>query len=232
MDKTTTRTLTLKDGDRAQINMSGVDALHQGIEVDLAAHPYYWLDITGMFSIGNWRWNSNATGYFYNSAGQPLTGEYEADGITPKIASGIQAADHAKMTVYQKGVKVGGSAQTTAALGAKFRLSNNFRVGADYSLFARNYADFALASNDIIMNGEKTFGSPWRIPAANLVDLNASYSFPIGSVKAVLYGNVENLFNQEYIADAYDGGGHNWQSAYRVFYGFGRTYSIRLKLNF
>ena len=95
MDKTTTRTLTLKDGDRAQINMSGVDALHQGIEVDLAAHPFYWLDITGMFSIGNWRWNSNATGYFYNSAGQPLTGEYEADGITPKIASGIQAADHA-----------------------------------------------------------------------------------------------------------------------------------------
>ncbi len=232
MDKTTTRTLTLKDGDRAQINMSGVDALHQGIEVDLAAHPYYWLDITGMFSIGNWRWNSNATGYFYNSAGQPLTGEYEADGITPKIASGIQAADHAKMTVYQKGVKVGGSAQTTAALGAKFRLSNNFRVGVDYSLFARNYADFALASNDIIMNGEKTFGSPWRIPAANLVDLNASYSFPIGSVKAVLYGNVENLFNQEYIADAFDGGDHNYKSAYRVFYGFGRTYSIRLKLNF
>jgi len=232
MDKTTTRTQTLKDGDRAQINMSGVDALHQGIEVDLAAHPYNWLEITGMFSLGNWRWNSNATGYFYNSAGQPLTDKYEADGITPKIASGIQAPDHAKMIVYQKGVKIGGSAQTTGALGAKFRISKNLRLGTDYTLFARNYADFALASNDIIMNGEKSFGSPWRIPAANLVDLNASYSFPVGNVKAVLYGNVENLFNQEYIADAFDGGDHNYKSAYRVFYGFGRTYSIRLKLNF
>ena len=70
MDKTTTRTTTLKNGDRASINMSGVDALHQGIELDLVAHPINWLDITGMFSIGDWKWNSNATGYFYDSAGQ------------------------------------------------------------------------------------------------------------------------------------------------------------------
>lgn len=232
MDKTTTRTITLKNNDRASINMSGVDALHQGIELDLVAHPIDWLDITGMFSIGDWKWNSNATGYFYDSSGQPLTGKYEADGITPIIASGIQANDHAKMTVYQKGVSVGGSAQTTAAVGAKFRLSKELRIGVDYNLYARNYADYALASNDINMNGSKTFESPWRIPSAGLIDLNASYSFNVGNNKAVIYGNVENLFNQEYIADAYDGGGHNWQSAYRVFYGFGRTYSIRLKLNF
>ncbi len=232
LDKTTTRTTTLKNGDRATINMSGVDALHQGIELDLVAHPINWLDITGMFSIGDWKWNSNATGYFYDSAGQPLTDKYAADGVTPVIASGIQAADHAKMTVYQKGTPVGGSAQTTAAVGTKFKLSNDLKVGFDYTLYARNYADFALASTDINMNGTKTFEHPWRIPSAGLVDFNASYSFKIGSNRAVLYGNVENLFNQEYIADAYDGGGHSWQSAYRVFYGFGRTYSIRLKLNF
>ncbi|WP_321423945.1 TonB-dependent receptor domain-containing protein [uncultured Bacteroides sp.] len=232
LDKTTTRTTTLKNGDRATINMSGVDALHQGVELDLVAHPLNWLDITGMFSIGDWKWNSNATGYFYDSAGQPLTDKYAADGITPIIASGIQAADHAKMTVYQKGTPVGGSAQTTAAAGAKFKLSSDLKVGLDYTLYARNYADFALASTDINMNGSKTFESPWRIPSAGLVDLDASYSFKIGSNRAVLYGNVENLFDQKYIADAFDGGGHTWQSAYRVFYGFGRTYSVRLKLNF
>ena len=232
LDKTTTRTTTLKNGDRATINMSGVDALHQGVELDLVAHPLNWLDITGMLSVGDWKWNSNATGYFYDSAGQPLTDKYAADGVTPIIASGIQAADHAKMTVYQKGTPVGGSAQTTAAAGAKFKLSSDLKVGLDYTLYARNYADFALASTDINMNGSKTFENPWRIPSAGLVDLNASYSFKIGSNRAVLYGNVENLFDQKYIADAYDGGGHNWQSAYRVFYGFGRTYSVRLKLNF
>lgn len=232
MDKTTTRTMTLNDGDRATLNMSGVDALHQGIELDFVAHPLIWLDVTGMFSIGDWKWNSNATGYFYNSGGQPLTGKYEADGVTPIIASGIQAADHAKMTVYQKDVPVGGSAQTTAAVGAKFKLSKDLRFGVDYNFFARNYADFALVSSDIVMNGEKIIGNPWRVPSSGLVDLNASYSFNVGQNKAVIYGNVENLFDQEYIADAYDGGGHNWQSAYRVFYGFGRTYSVRLKLNF
>ncbi len=237
MDKTTTRTLTLKDGDRASINMSGVDALHQGVELDFVARPLEWLDITGMFSIGDWKWNSNATGYFYNSAGQPLTGKYVkgADGkdtTTPEIAKEIQGSDHAKMTIYQKGTPVGGSAQTTAALGAKFKLSNDLRVGLDYSLYARNYADYALASTDIVMDGDKTFSKVWRIPSAGLIDLNASYSFKVGNNKAVIYGNVENVFDQKYIADAYDGGDHDWQSAYRVFYGFGRTYSIRLKLNF
>lgn len=241
MDKTTTRTITLSDGDRASINMSGVDALHKGVELDLVAHPLEWLDITGMLSIGDWKWDSNATGYFYNSAGQPLGVSKDAKGkiikdakgnIMTHVVSEIQGADHAKMKVIQKNVPVGGSAQTTAALGTKFKLSNDLRVGIDYTLFARNYADYALASSDINYDGSKEFSNPWRIPAANLFDLNASYSFKIGNNKAVLYGNVENVFNQEYIADAYDGGDGTWQSAYRVFYGFGRTYSIRLKLNF
>jgi len=43
---------------------------------------------------------------------------------------------------------------------------------------------------------------------------------------------VENLFDQEYISQAYDGAGHDWQTAYRVFYGFGRQMSIKLKVNF
>ena len=37
---------------------------------------------------------------------------------------------------------------------------------------------------------------------------------------------------QEYIADARDGSKHDWETATRVLYGFGRTYSVRLKFNF
>jgi outer membrane cobalamin receptor len=226
LDKTMTRSYDLSDGTRASINMEGVDALHQGVELELAAQPLHWLDLTGMVSIGDWRWNSNATGYFYNDAGQPVADNQGT------LASGIGAANHASMTLNLKDVNVGGSAQTTAAIGAKIKFSKDVRMGIDYNYFARNYADWTFSSNDLIMNDEKTYKNSWKIPAAGVFDLFASYAFPFGKTRAVFSGNVNNLLDQEYIADAYDGGTGTWESANRIFYGFGRTYNVRLKINF
>lgn len=60
MDKTMTKGIEVLDNDkfvdRMGLNMSGVDAIHQGVELDFVAKPLYWLDVTGMLSIGNWRW--------------------------------------------------------------------------------------------------------------------------------------------------------------------------------
>lgn len=212
--------------DRATINMSGVNATHQGIELDLVARPFTWLDLTGMFSIGNWRWDSDPTGYFYNSLGQPLKN------LNGEIASGIQSADHAYAKMNLKGVKVGGSAQTTAAAGFTVKPLKGLTVGADFVYYGRNYADWSFSTNDLKENAVIDFENPWRIPAAGIVDLNASYSFNIGKIGAVLSGNVNNLFNQEYITDAIDGSKHDWKTAYGVFYGFERNYSVRLRLNF
>lgn len=216
--------------DRATINMTGVDATHQGIELDFVAKPFRWLDITGMFSIGNWRWSSTPKGYFYNSLGQPLAyknGEFVE-------ASGIMAEDHAWSELDLDGVKVGGSAQTTAALGANVKLSKDLKVGMDCTFFGRNYADWSINSSDLTYNVNKTlvYETPWRMPSAYVFDLNASYRFNIGKLNAILSGNINNLFNQEYITDATDGSNHDWESAYGIFYGFGRTYNIRLKVNF
>lgn len=237
MDKTMTKGIEVLDNgkfvDRMGLNMSGVDALHQGIELDFVAKPLYWLDITGMLSIGNWRWTSNANGYFYDSSGQPVAkyGKNAEGNVEIVHASGIQAEDHASMTVNLKDVKVGGSAQTTAALGTIFKISKQLRVGVDWNLYARNYADWSFNANDIALNGVKDYTTPWRIPTASTFDLNANYRFEIGKVGASISGNVENVFNQEYITDATDGGNHDWKTSY-VFYGFGRTFSVRLKLNF
>lgn len=73
---------------------------------------------------------------------------------------------------------------------------------------------------------------PWEIPSYHTFDLSAGYSFDFGKVRATLSGNVNNLLDQEYIADARDGSKHDWETATRVLYGFGRTYSVRLKFNF
>lgn len=58
--------------DRAIINMSGVNARHMGIELELKSTPADWLELTAMLSLGDWQWDSNPIGYYYNSLGQPL----------------------------------------------------------------------------------------------------------------------------------------------------------------
>ncbi len=226
-DKTMSRSIDLENGsnDRAVINMEGVNARHMGVEMDFRSRPVKWMEITGMFSLGDWIWNNDAKGYFYSSTGQPLA---DRDG---NVASGILADDHASMTLNLKGVKVGGSAQTTAALGLNFYPFKGFRIGAQARYIGRNYADWSLSSNDIIFNGSKDYETPWIIPQAVVCDLSASYNFPIGKLRASISGNIDNILNQEYITDATNGGSNDWDTAY-VFYGFGRTMSVRMKVNF
>ena len=59
------------------------------------------------------------------------------------------------------------------------------------------------------------------------------YSFNIGKLNATIYGNVNNLYDYNYVMDAQcatDAKG--WQDCYAVMYSFGRTYTVRLKINF
>lgn len=206
------------------INMEGVNARHMGIEFDMKLKPVKWFELTGMFSLGDWQWDSNATGYYYNATGQPLK-----DIRSMEIASGIKTEDHASTTVNLKGVKVGGSAQTTAFLGTNFTLNNGIRFGLDYTLYARNYSDYSIS---MATAGTKDFSTPWKMPTAGQFDLSASYRFKIGNCDATINGNVNNLFDATYIVDAVNGSSNDWDTAYRIFYAFGRTYSVRLKVNF
>ncbi len=229
MDKTTTKGNYMDNGDFYAFNMQGVDARHMGVELAMVFKPTRWLELSGMISLGDWVWDSNATGYFYNRQGQPL-----ADIKTGEIASGIMAPDHLKATLNQKGRKVGGSAQTTGALGFTVRPLKGWRVGADWTFAARNYSDYQISSNDIIPNADIKVADPWRIPWGNQLDLSASYSFKIGGLNATIFGNINNVCNYNYVVDAYTNSGQDgtWQNAYRVFYNFGRTFSLRLKVQF
>jgi hypothetical protein len=232
MDKTMARSSAIEyeDGteDRISINMEGVDAKHMGVELDFTAKPTRWLDVNGMLSLGNWTWDSNATGYYYNSLGQPVANVGKGT-----LASAPGAEDHAWAKLNLKGVKVGGSAQTTAALGLRAKITKDLSAGIDYNYYGHNYADFSISTSDIASGQTKNYTTPWMIPAGGQFDLNAAYRFNIGNCRATFIGNIDNLFDNLYIVDAFSPVGDNsWQKAYRVFYAFGRTYSVRLKINF
>lgn len=229
MDKTMTRSSTMSDGNRYYINMEGVDARHMGLELNFKYRPTTWFELDGMLSLGDWNWDSNTTGYFYNNFGQPL-----ANLRTGALASGIMAEDHAHAQLNQKGVKVGGSAQTTGAIGVTFRPFKGMRIGADWTFSARNYSDYQVSSSQLDKDAVINVADPWRIPWGNQLDMSASYSFDMAGFKATLFANVNNLFNYNYVMDAYTNSGSKgtWENAYQVFYSFGRTYSLRLRINF
>ena len=215
-------------GDRYVFDMEGVGSRHMGLELNATYLPTSWLEINGMLSLGDWEWDSNATGYFYNQDGEPLSS------TTGSIASGIMAPDHLWATLEQKGVKVGGSAQTTAALGLVVKPFQGMKLGFDWTCAARNYSDLNITASTLQNGGTIVAGEPWRIPWGHSLDISASYRFNIGGLDATVFGNVNNLYDYNYVTQAYCpvSAIGTWENAYQVFYSFGRTYSLRLRVNF
>lgn len=217
-------------GQYYSMSLENVSAQHIGVELDFAFKPYQWVELQGMFSMGDWKWLNNPKGYYYNEQGQPL-----ANIATGALASGPRAEDHAWSVLNQKNRKVSGSAQTTGGLGITFKPFKGFRIGADWTFSARNYSDYYLeASSGLVQNGEVTLADPWEIPWGNELDLFCSYSFKLAGMNATLYGNVYNLCDYYYVKDAQNPYNENgtWKNATYAVYSFGRTFSLKLKVNF
>lgn len=187
-------------------NMTGLDAEHMGIEVVINSKPIDKLEVRVMGSFGDWQWAQNATADLYDET-QTLMGSE---------------------TVYADGLHVGDAAQTTASLSIDWEALPNFKVGMDFTHYDRLYAQFDIENRT---DTEDMGEDPWKMPAYQLVDFNVKYDFKLAGLKATVYGKVNNLFDTEYIADGRDGNYHNAQSSV-VYYGFGRTWTARLKIRF
>ncbi len=236
MDKTMTKYLTLNNQETGYMNMTGVGARHMGIELEGKITPVKWLDIKGMLSLGDWKWDGIGEGFVYNEQSQAV----DADGQLVEAFSN----DHAQGRVDLKGIRVGGSAQTTAALGADFKIGKDIKFGGSWTYYGRNYSYYSLSGSNITVKKNSTTGEwtttkpadPWKIPSASQVDLHASYRFNIGkNVNAVLSGVVNNLLGYQYISKAYNSSTSSVAASadnVYVYYQFGRTYSLKLKVNF
>jgi len=187
------------------VNITGINALHQGIEIEGSYKPVTRLSMKGMLSIGDYRWTDNVNFTLYNED-QSVAGTYNA---------------------YIKDIHVGNSAQISAAFSCDYEVLPKLKLGVDLTYNDKNYADFDPTARTTVASK----GESWELPAFWLVDINANYKFKIGNLNATLYGNVANLFDTEYIADATDGTSHLMEDAL-VFYGFGRTWSTGLRINF
>jgi len=202
-DRTEFASFQTQSGELAFANILGVNAIHKGIEIDMVYRPWDDLRITGMASIGDWRWDNNVEGVEIRDEEQNL----------------VDTVD-----IFIKDLKVGDAAQTTFALGANYDVSPKTSLTVDYNYFANLYSDFDPSDRGTV--GPQA----WEVPAYGIFDTAARHSFKFGNFDATLTARMNNIFNTEYIADSQDRDG-TAQGA-RVFYGFGRTFSVGAKLNF
>ena len=229
MDKSMTKKGKLSE--QYYINMTGVNSRHMGLEFDLNANPMSWMELKAMLAIGDWEWDSdNVKGYAYSINGQAI----DSDGNSTEPGS----ANHAWAVINMKGIKVGGSAQTTAALEVTIKPFDGMRIGGGYTFFGRNFAYYSLSGSSLKLGKELYVSEPWRLPNSSCLDMRASYSFNLGSFKATAFGQVYNLLNKRYIEKAWNPSTVsaskteiNPEDVY-YFYAPGITWNCGLKINF
>ncbi len=189
--------------DRIFYNVLGMDALHQGVEVDFRYKLSDKLTVTGMASLGDWQWKSDVTATVRDQDG----------------------TDVGQVEVFAKDLKVGDAAQTTFALGTSYKFDTKSILYVDY-----NYAGDMHASYFVTNRGSDDLPDTWEVPEYGLFDVGFRHIFDMGSFEAILNGKINNVFNTEYISDANDVDGTSTKAL--VYYGAGRTYSVGLKVKF
>ncbi len=205
MDRTFTRNFN-SGGVDYFVNLIGIDAIHQGIEMDFVYNFSSAITLSGMLSLGDWEWGNDVKNVQV----------YDED----------QNAVGSPINVFIEGLKVADAAQTTAALGLDVKLTDSSNLAIDYNYFGNIYADFD-PNNRTVDN----IPQAWKLPNYATFDANLIHRFKIGSLDASLIARMNNVFDTEYIADARDGNDHNAQTAI-VWYGFGRTFSLSTKVQF
>ncbi len=189
-------------------NILGVDAIHQGLEIDLDYRATDKLTLTAMASIGDYQWANDVRNVLvFDENNIPINEDNPID-------------------IYIKDTPVGDAAQTTMALGVNYEVFPRTYVRADFTYNDRYYADFEPTERTT-----PDVADPWEAPAFGLLDLGLTHNFTFGPLDATVNANVFNALDTEYVADARDGRNHDANTA-SVWYGFGRTYTVGAKIKF
>jgi iron complex outermembrane recepter protein len=150
--------------------LSGLAAVHKGIEIDFRYEPFQGVEVTGAFTKGDWRWTSNA--------------------VTRDSING----ERSEYGVYTKGLKVGNTAQTTAFIGVHYKQIKDTYIGFRVNYFGDLYESFEPAER--IQPG---FKQVRKLPDYFIVDLYGGYYFDIRDLRSRLGFNIHNLLNDTFI---------------------------------
>lgn len=165
----------------AYANIQGITEIHQGGELEVTANLHKMVSLFGMVSIGDWYYEGNAQGNLFTESNE-------------QIGSDSQ-------TLYLDKVKVGGSAQTSAAVGFAFKPVEWFSFDGTYRGIKNLYANLNLLNFSNQAAGDK---GALELPSYGLVDLGVTFKIKLNNPKQffTVRGNVYNLLDKTYIAES------------------------------
>ncbi|MBS1571180.1 MAG: TonB-dependent receptor, partial [Bacteroidetes bacterium] len=168
----------------AYANISGITEIHQGAELDFVATANKYISFTGMFSYGDWYYQGNAEGTMFTETNEPIVN-----------------GNAATTVLYLDKVKVGSSAQLTAAAGITIKPAKDLDFNAQYRYVDNLYGNINPINFQTQAGGD--IGA-MKLPAFWLMDIGASYKLRLQNAKQyfTLRANVYNLFDKVYIAES------------------------------
>lgn len=200
------KTIT-KFSDDLIYSVPDLDAVHSGLELDVAVAVMPALKVVGAFAVADWKWNSDVTGSYY-SDNDPQAGAFEA-------------------SIYAKGIHVGDAPQTQASFGAIYTPIRGLRINPVVKYYASHYAAFDPADR----KDESDRDDSYMFDPYTLVDLHGSYRINLGNFPLELGFHLLNATDLEYFSDGDDGSSHTKDDV-EVYYGLGRRFNISLNTRF
>jgi iron complex outermembrane receptor protein len=208
-DRSLSQNLTdLTTGDVTTVNVSGVNAIYQGIELELNYRPVQQVLVGGMLTVEDNYYTANAgPASAVNSAGTVTATQSE---------------------VFLKNQKIGDTPMDMMQGFAEIKIVPQLRIGVSCNYYW-NYTSYVPFTNYIHQDQK-----PYILPNYALWKMNAAYKFKMNGFDAELIGNVNNLLNSKVITDAEDvaGSGSMTGGNLLVDYMLSRTFTTTLKIRF
>ncbi len=197
--------IQLADNTQTRALVTGLDALHMGVEMEARHQFTETFEAGGILSVGDWKWKNNVSATLFNDNNTPVD----------------------TVNVYADGLYVGGAPQFQAGLNAAVRILKTFNMQVDWVYYDKMYAAFDPSGR----TDPDDRAQPFRMPAYSMVDVHVEVPFRFAGQHADLNISCFNLLDQEHIIRGEDGSGHDLES-FRGFWGFGRTFYAALKIRF
>ncbi|MFN5306622.1 MAG: TonB-dependent receptor [Bacteroidota bacterium] len=173
-------------GDNFPSFVSGIGALHKGIELDFVVKPNDWFSWEGSVSLGDWRWTGTGTA----------------------VALDLDGNELGRVQFKPDGVKVGDAAQFSYATSMRIEPLKNFYIKPQFNYFSRNYANFnpeVYTITDLSSGFGPNLGrQAWRLPDYYFLDMNVGYSVFVKNHKYDFRFTMLNVLDDFYITDAND----------------------------
>jgi iron complex outermembrane receptor protein len=208
------------NGSEYRAFVRGLTETHDGIEVEFRAKPLPSLEIGGLLSIGDWRWDNNVDAEIIDE---------QTDDVLETIH------------IYSAGLMVSDAPQTQFGIQARMDLPKNFRAGASYVYNTRLFAQFEIAQD---RDDEERIGiQPIELPSYGYLDCNLNWFTRMDGLDISLGLNIQNALNEIYINEADEtwitnpATGIKEQGTFengrlQGYWSYGRTISFSVKVEF